>query len=442
MEAASIAFLRMKKVLIITYYWPPSGGAGVQRWLKFVKYFRNFGIEPIVYTPSNPEIPVTDESLIKDIPNDIAILQQPIWEPYSWYKRWVGVKPSEKINTGFLSESEKPKKSESVGVWIRGNFFIPDARCFWIQPSTKFLSNYIKENPVDAIISTGPPHSMHLIAKGVKEKCNIPWLADFRDPWTNIDFYDQLMLTKWADRKHHRLETEVLQSADMVTTVTSFDQKDFLEKGAKACEWIPNGYDDEFPLGISPLPLFELVHVGSIPKSRNHDNLWEAIHLATLENVHLKKDLSIRLVGKVDHSVKKSIHQFELTDYCKFQHYLPHEEAIETQQKSQILLLLVNNSGNAKSILTGKFFEYLAAKRPILAIGPVDGEMNAILQSTKAGHCFDFGDVEGIKNQLLDWHKEFLNQGQINIENNDTSVFSRKSLTGKMSQLILKICNQ
>lgn len=431
----------MKRVLIITYYWPPSGGAGVQRWLKFVKYFRSFGIEPIIYTPSNPEMPVTDESLLQDIPEGIEMIQQPIWEPYTWYKRWVGVKPSEKINTGFLSESEKPKKSESIGVWIRGNFFVPDARCFWVQPSIQFLSKYIAENPIDAIVSTGPPHSMHLIAKGVKENCKVPWLADFRDPWTNIDFYDQLMLTRWADKKHHRLELEVLQSADLVTTVTSFDQKDFTRKGAKSCEWIPNGYDEEFPEGITPDPIFELVHVGSIPKSRNHDNLWKAIQLACEEDTNFKKNISIKLVGKVDISVKKSIDLFDLKDKVIFQEYLPHHEAIEVQQRSQILLLLVNNSGNAKSILTGKFFEYLAARRPILAIGPKDGEMNEILIKTGSGHCFDFDEISTIKEQLLNWHSTYRSTGKISNQNADISAFSRKNLTEKISRFIHQICH-
>jgi len=430
----------MKKVLVVTYYWPPSGGAGVQRWLKFIKYFRSNGIEPIVYTPSNPEMPVIDESLSQDIPAGLTILQQPIWEPYTWYKRWVGVKPSEKINTGFLSESEKPKKSESIGVWIRGNFFIPDARYFWIQPSIKFLTKYITENHIDAIISTGPPHSMHLIAKGVKEKLQIPWLADFRDPWTNIDFYDQLKLTSLANKKHHRLENEVLNSADIITTVTQADQQDFEQKGAKLCKWIPNGFDDEFPEGVLPNPKFELVHVGSIPKSRNHDNLWKALQLASQESSAFRNDVTIKLLGKVDISVKKSLVEFELKDKCLFQEYLPHQQAIEAQQKSQILLLFVNNSGNAKSILTGKFFEYLAARRPILAIGPKDGEMNAILMKTGAGVCFDFDEIETIKNQLLNWHQEFLENKQLRIPYSDISVYSRKKLTEEMSTLIHQIC--
>src|SRR5687768_13552946 len=186
-----------KKVLIITYYWPPSGGSGVQRWLKFVKYLRDYGWEPIVYTPSNPESPVNDDSLAKDIPSGITILKTEIREPYGLYKKFIGRKKDEKISAAFLTEKKKPKLAERIAVWIRGNFFIPDARKWWIGPSVSFLSDYLSKNKEDAIVSTGPPHSMHLIALGLKNlpapkeslrtgkagKLNIKWLADFRDPW-------------------------------------------------------------------------------------------------------------------------------------------------------------------------------------------------------------------------------------------------------------------
>ena len=210
----------MKKVLIITYYWPPSGGAGVQRWLKFVKYLRGFGWEPIVYTPENPEAPATDESLLKDIPDNLTVLRTRIWEPYSLYKNFIGQKKGETINAGFLSEKKKPGIAEKISVWIRGNWFIPDARKFWIKPSIIFLSQYLKNNPVHAVVSTGPPHSMHLIALGLKKQLHLPWLADFRDPWTNIDFYDKLMLTKFSNEKHKRMELEVLKNADKVVVVS------------------------------------------------------------------------------------------------------------------------------------------------------------------------------------------------------------------------------
>ncbi len=429
----------MKKVLVISYYWPPSGGAGVQRWLKFVKYFRDFGYEPIVYTPSNPEMPVEDASLAKDIPANIAIIQQPIWEPYSWYKRWVGVKPSEKINTGFLSESEKPKKTENIGVWIRGNFFIPDARCFWIQPSIQFLKKYLTENPVDIIASTGPPHSMHLIAKDLQESMNIPWVADFRDPWTNIDFYDQLKLTRWADKKHHRLELEVIRQAQCVTTVTQNDAEDFLTKGAQNTICIPNGFDDEFNPNVRVDSRFSLVHVGSIPPARNHDILWKAIQSLCQTHPLFAEHFKLRLIGKTDISVRKSIVEYGIEKQCELIEYMPHADAIAAQQSAQMLLLLVNNSGNAKSILTGKFFEYLAAQRPIVAIGPEDGEMNRILQDSGSGSCIDFENQSKLESLLLDHFKTYLDQGTLTVQSSGIEKYSRKNLTEQMSQVFNQV---
>ena len=202
----------MKKVLILTYYWPPSGGAGVQRWLKFVKYLQEFGWEPIVYTAENGEMPVIDNSLQKDIPENITILKTKIWEPYSFYKTFIGRKKDDKINASFLSENKKTSFTEKISVWIRGNFFIPDARKYWIKPSVKYLKDYLEKNPVDVIISSGPPHSMHLIAMGLKKQFpNIKWLADFRDPWTDIDFYEELMLSKSSDAKHKQLKTKLFK---------------------------------------------------------------------------------------------------------------------------------------------------------------------------------------------------------------------------------------
>jgi len=432
----------MKRVLIITYYWPPSGGAGVQRWLKFVKYLRDFGIEPIIYTPSNPEMPVEDYSLLKDIPQNVEIIQQPIWEPYTWYKRWVGVKPSEKINTGFLSETEKPKKTESIGVWIRGNFFIPDARCFWIQPSIRFLKKYLKENPVEAIISTGPPHSMHRIALGITKSMNIPWIADFRDPWTNIDFYDQLMLTAWADKRHHLMELEVIQNAQHIVTVTSADAKDFMAKGAKAATQITNGFDDEFKSDVDQDKAFSLVHVGSIPPARNHTSLWKAISNLQKEQPSFSQDFQLQLIGKTDISVKKSVQEWNIEHNIEFVPYLAHDEAVLRQQKAQVLLLLINDSRNAKSILTGKFFEYLAARRPILAIGPKDGEVAAILESTGAGICLDFQDQKGIENALKSYYEQWLSHGKCSIPHTTIENYSRKKLTEKLSKIIHSLTHE
>lgn len=427
----------MKKVLIITYYWPPSGGAGVQRWLKFVKYLKEFGWQPIVYTSEKGESPAIDHTLLKDVPRDLEVLKHPIWEPYSIYKKFVGQKKEEKINAGFLSENKKPKISEKLSVWIRGNLFIPDARKFWIAPSIKFLSHYLINNPVDAIVSTGPPHSMHLIALGLKKKFNIPWLADFRDPWTNIDFYEDLMLTKWADKKHHRLEKDVITNASCVVTIGETMKKEFLALGANNVEVITNGYDDE-DLYKGELELdkkFSIAHVGTLVKSRNPEILWKVLSLLVEENEMFKHDLEIKLAGKVDVNVNQSIEKYGLQNFVNRIDYLPHNEIIKVQQQSQILLLLLNNTKNAKGILTGKFFEYIAAKRPILCIGPVDGDAANIINKTSAGKVVGFTDEVSLKKEILQFYQLY-KSGQLTSGAKGIEKYSRKELTKELVKVL------
>ncbi|HSH51250.1 MAG TPA: glycosyltransferase family 4 protein [Bacteroidales bacterium] len=426
-----------KRVLIITYYWPPSGGAGVQRWLKFAKYLPEFGWQPVVYTPDNGEVPVTDESLDKDISPETIVIRKKIWEPYDWYKKFVGQKKDEKINVGFLSEQEKPKIIEKISVWIRGNLFIPDARKFWIKPSTKFLSKYLSNHKIDAIISTGPPHSMHLIALKLQNKFKIPWIADFRDPWTNIDFYDDLLLTKRSDKKHRRLEKSVLQMADCVLTVGKTLGDELKQLGAKKVEVITNGFDelDYQDKKIKPDKKFSIVHIGSMPKSRNPVSLWKVLSKLVKNNADFRNDLEVKLVGKCDFHLNQSISDFGLSNYVKKVDYVAHSTLGNIQKSAQVLLLLINNTQNAKGILTGKFFEYLAAKRPILAIGPIDGDVAKILKETHAGAIVDFNDfttLEKIVNNYFEKYKKH----QLFSESLDINRFKRKNLTKHLAGLM------
>jgi glycosyltransferase involved in cell wall biosynthesis len=439
----------MKKVLIITYYWPPSGGAGVQRWLKFIKYLREFGWEPIVYTPENPEAPAIDNSLLKDVPANITVLKQPIWEPYNLYKGFIGQKKGEKINAGFLTEKKKPGLAEKISVWIRGNWFIPDARKFWIKPSVKFLSEYLKKNPVDALVSTGPPHSMHLIALGLKKQLDIPWLADFRDPWTTIDFYDKLMLTRSSDERHKKLELEVLKKADTVLTI-GWHIANSLEKIIdRKIDIITNGFDeDDFP--TSPLtPLlqergapnikldekFSISHIGAMNTDRNPKVLWAALSELLAENENLKKDLKIHFIGKTDYSVLNDLDKFQLSPYVTKTEYLPHAKTTEAMQTSQVLLLALNNTPNTLGVISGKLFEYIAAKRPILAIGKEDGDAARIIKETGAGTICDFTDKEKMKTEISRMY-ELFRQKNLNVVSSNISNYSRKAQTGKLSEIL------
>jgi len=430
----------MKKALIISYYWPPSGGAGVQRWLKFVKYLRNWGWEPVVYTPVNPESPETDESLFQDIPDNLEIIRRPIWEPYNLYKQFLGKGKQEKIQAAFLSEKKGNPILESLSVWIRGNFFIPDARKFWIRPSQKFLRSYLAKNPVDLIISTGPPHSMHLIASQVAEFTSLPWIADFRDPWTQIDFYKDLKLTRFADRKHHELELGVLSKASAVIAISNSMAKEFYNLYPRHFDIITNGYDeDDIPDElIQSDKKFSIVHIGTLVGTRNPDILWKAIKGIIEQHHDFRKDLMIKMVGKVDFSVTNSIEYHGLTDYTEKIDYLPHREVVKLQRQSQVLLLLINNTPNAKSILTGKFFEYLAAGRPILCIGPPDGDAAVILNETNSGLISDFSDLQKVKENILLYYDQY-KKGKLTTTSHNIGKYSRKALTGNLVEIMARV---
>ncbi len=430
----------MKRVLVITYYWPPSGGAGVQRWLKFTKYLYEYGWQPVVYTPENPEAPVDDPSLLKDIRSETEVIGRRIWEPYNLYRRFLGMKSEDRINAGFLSENEKPEKKEGLSVWIRGNLFIPDARRFWIKPSVRFLRKILRENPVDAIISTGPPHSMHLIARRLKNYFKIPWIADFRDPWTEIDFYDQLKLTRWSDKKHKKLEKEVLHGADRVVVIGKTMAERFRITQGISPVIIPNGFDEpDFQNEKKNTgKRFSIVHVGALNRDRNHPAFWEAIADLVREKPEFTHNFVIKLVGKLDVSVHRSIAKHGLQNQVEIDAHLPHDQVIPLLQSASALYLPINNTPNAKSIQTGKIFEYLAAGRPILGTGPTDGDAADILKECNAGEMVDFSNKTRLKEVLTIWAGLNM-EGKLFTESSGIEKFSRRNLTAIIAEQLEEI---
>ncbi len=409
------------------------------RWAKTTKYIAHFGWTPIVYTPSNGEVGVHDDSLLKEIPSSTIVVKTPIWEPYNLYKIFLGRKKKDKVYSGFINEKKRASLAQRISVFIRGNFFIPDARMFWIKPSVKFLKKYLAENPVDAIISTGPPHSMHLIAEKVHQATGIPWIADFRDPWTNIDFYNDLQLTSWADKKHHKLELKVLNKASKVVTVTWRSREEFKELcGRQDIEVIPNGFDEaDFPVELrGPLDKdFTIVHIGSMNKDRNPEVLWNAVQKALEESLDLKDKLKIRLVGPIDFSVRSSVEQFGLQAFTEFVEFIPHDEAVRLQQQAQINLLVINNSPNARTIIPGKLYEYLGSGRPLLAIGPKDSDSAKVIEQTKGGVVHEYDDVEGLKNRILDYFNLY-KQGNLKGNAEGTQRFTRRYLAGEFAKVL------
>jgi glycosyltransferase involved in cell wall biosynthesis len=425
-----------KKVLIITYYWPPAGGAGVQRWLKFVKYLATMGYQSHVYTTSNPEAPAMDESLLKDIPNNAIIIKKPIKEPFGLYKKLTGKKGN--FNAGFLSEEKKSKKGamESLSMFIRANVFVPDAKMFWIRPSLRFLHEYIQKENIQTIISSGPPHSIHLIALRLKTKLNIKWIADFRDPWTNIDFYKDLPMLSLVDRYQKKLEKKVLNEADRILVVGEQMKHEFQAISPKSkIVVITNGYDTEIKENSSLDEKFSIVHIGSINADRAHESFYQAIAELVEDQNAFKEHLSLKFVGKLDFVAKEYLEKYHLMPFAEIVQYLPYSQIGSLQQSARLLYLPINNTPNAKGILTGKFFEYMAAKRPILAQGPTDGDVAKILGETKAGTIYGFNDISGLKKEILAQFKSYLKNEKY-FESEKIEQYSRRNLSLKLKKLI------
>jgi len=422
----------LKRVLIVTYYWPPNGGSGVQRWLKFAKYLPEFGWEPIIFTPENPLIAQRDESLMRDVAPNLEVLRWPIWDPVAKLQERSG-----NPNVGLLQKEKSATWKTKVITWLRGNLLIPDPKIFWVRPAVKYLTAYLQAHPVDVVVTTGPPHSMHLIGLRLQQQLGVKWVADFRDPWTRIDFFKDLMPSYIARRLHHKMEKNVVQATDLVLGVSQEICDDYQSLGAKNIQKLTNGFDpgDYEALPENPESGFTISHIGNLVPSRNPVQLWRGLRWALEAQPELEAHLKLRFVGNVDVSVKEHLKEFQLDHLATFVTYVPHKEVVKEQAKSRILLLLVNNTPNAGGILTGKLFEYMAAKRFILAIGPRDGELERVLQDTQSGSVLDFEDAAGIKTLVLEEFQSF-KEGAPMYRPNFADKYSRKELTKKLTQLL------
>jgi hypothetical protein len=422
-----------KKVLIITYYWPPAGGPGVQRWLKFVKYLPEFNIEPIVYCPENPNYPLVDDSLSAEVSKSVTVIKQPIKEPYKLAS--VFSKKSKTISKGIIPAEKKQSLIEKTMLYVRGNFFIPDARKNWVKPSVSFLLEYIKTNAIETIITTGPPHSLHLIGLQLQKELNVKWIADFRDPWTTIGYHKQLRLTEASKAKHKALEHEVLNAADEIIVTSNNTKLEFQELTKQPITVITNGYDVE---NVSTPTLdikFSISHIGSLLSKRNPEVLWNVLKHLVDEEKGFSEDLEINFVGAVSDSVLKTIEHYKLDGYVENRGYVSHKEAIVYQKKSQVLLLVEIDSEDTKAIIPGKLFEYMVSQRPIIALGPEASDVETILKTTNTGNYFGYNDYAEIKTVLKALYSAF-KTGDLKIQAINLQNYSRKHLTKTLSKLL------
>lgn len=423
-----------KKALIITYYWPPAGGPGVQRWLKFVKYLPDYNIQPIVYCPKNPSYPIVDESLTKELPKDIVVLKQPIKEPYK-LARLFSKKAASTISSGVIPKEKKQSIIEKVMLFVRGNFFIPDARKNWIKPSVDFLTDYIKKENIETIITTGPPHSLHLIGLQLKQKLDVKWIADFRDPWTTIGYHKKLKLTKASQLKHQDLELKVLNSADQLIVTSENTKREFEFKTNQPIAVITNGYDTTISERPKKDSKFTIAHIGSLLSERNPKHLWEALSELINENEAFKADFELKLIGVVSDDVLQEIYSHNLKDYTNVVGYVSHDDAIKAQMQSQVLLLIEIDSEDTKAIIPGKLFEYMISNTPILAIGPKDSDVERIIKSTNTGTYFFYEANNTLKSQILAYFNAY-KENTLVTQPIGLKPYSRKELTKTLSELI------
>ena len=430
----------LEKVLIITYYWPPSGGSGVQRWLKFVKYLPSFGWEPVVFTPENPSFDIRDESLLKDVSPALDVIHFPIWEPYQafqWLTKLTGKKarPADFISTGKRSLFQK------AATWIRGNVFIPDARVSWVRPSVTFLEDYLRRNGIRTIITTGPPHSVHLIGLRLRQRLdNLRWVADFRDPWSEWDLLDTLMLTRWARGRHRSLERQVLTQADAVTSIAPFHVRRLEALSGRRVELLTNGFDETDFQGITHTRTqrFTIRHMGVVDELRDPRPFMNAVRKAMQENAGLRNHLAIEFIGQVNAAfVAWVTADDELNAVTKFVGQLSHQQLLAWYGKTDVMVLVLAYTSIAPGNLPGKFFEYMASGNPIFCMGPRNGDAASIIDQHHLGIVHEREDEAGMKRSLLslfaDWKEGKLHSGQ------PSSGFSRRALTQKLVELLNKL---
>jgi len=441
-----------KKVLIVTYYWPPAGGPGVQRWLKFAKYLPEFGYEPVIYTPENPSYPLVDETLKREVPDDLEIVKTSIWEPYQIAEKFS--KSNKKFKGGQFDVGKNQSFVSKLSIFIRGNFFIPDARKFWVKPSIRFLKDYLKEHHIDIIITTGPPHSLHLIGLGLKKEMpNLKWIADFRDPWTEISYYKHLKLTSGSDKKHRQLEKSVFENADLTLATSYTDAENFRKNGANAfC--VTNGFDKNVELlhresvqtkadnvicfQMDDSAKFTLSYVGVLEQLRNPENLWKALIALSDNHQDFANDFELKFVGRVDDKILAGIENSVLKNNIKNLGYLAHGESVKEMENSTLLLITNFPNESSKGIIPGKLFEYLSTGKQIISFGPHGADVATILEKTKAGKHFDYtasGEIEAfILSLYRDWKS-----GKSIVKSANINEFSRKELTKRLASLLSEL---
>ncbi|MFN3780611.1 MAG: glycosyltransferase [Candidatus Kapaibacteriota bacterium] len=436
----------MKKLLIVAYYFPPSGGPGVQRVLKYTKYLPEFGWQPIILTVENGTFPALDYSLLDEIPKNVTIVRTKIYEPYELYRIFTGKPKSTAIDVNVIrKEGQKLTLQERIAEFIRATLFIPDARVGWLLTAKSKAVEICKKYNVDAIYSSSPPYTCSLIARYVKRKLGIPWIAGFRDPWTGfISTPKRWFLPAIIDKN---LEQSVFSEADLVEVAWLGIKKDALSKFPHLPEskfiHIPNGYDPaDYPnIEYEPNSVFTLTYTGSMYGRRNPQSLFKALEKLVFDGMLKSEEFKIRLIGRFGAEVMQMIESTSIKSCVEVVPYLPHNESLNQLMKSDALLLIVDEAKDSSEIVPGKVYEYLGTGKPILAIAPTDGAVAKLISETKSGFVAHQSDIDLIGKNFLKlfnlWKEKTLHQP----DSLEIAKYSRKRHTEKLAEYLNRLCN-
>lgn len=426
--------------MILTYYWPPGSGPGVQRWLKFCKYLPEYGWQPTVITVKNGSYPYEDVTLVDDVPTSLRVLKTDTFEPFRMYNLLRG-KKGKQVEVAMGSIKGTPSLFSRIANYIRSNYFIPDARVGWNKYALRAAIREIELNKPDLIITTGPPHSTHLVGLKLKSLYQIPWIADFRDPWTTIYYNALLKRTNSSIRKDQNFENEVVKKADILVVTTPGMKEEFADRSSNI-ETIPNGYDEE---DFEEVNLkkedenFRLAYIGNLKENQNLPALWKAIKSLS-EDINFKSKFRLCLTGSVHQSIRNDIQNQGISDLVEYHPFVEHKTAVRRMQNSDCLLLPIPVSTRNHVILTGKLFEYLASRRPILAIGPIQGNASQILNECQHSPMLDYADQKGIEAQVKSLFDKAEQSGLCEIVGNDNYLkYSRKGLALFLSETMIKL---
>ena len=440
----------MKKVLIITYYWPPSGGSGVQRWMYFAKYLPNFDIEPIVLTvrPDYASYKFIDKSF-ESKTEGIKVFKTKSNEPFNLYSKLIGKSKSDAIPQAFTGESD-PNLIQKFSRFVRGNFFIPDARIGWVNYAYHEAVKIIQDEKIDLIITTGPPHSSHLIGLKLRSKFNLKWIADFRDPWTEL-FYNKLFYrTRFANAKDRKLEERVLNSADKVITIgptlATILEKKIVKEGKtnSNVEFIYNGYDQEIFKDLVRTQInekFTICHLGILSDNQPIDGFIDAMKLLIDKNDSLANPIKIQLVGKIAPGILKRIHELDGKIELDLLEYMPHKLAMQQIMNADLLFNSLAEVPNGKYLISGKLIEYIATGNPILCLGSPDGDAAELLEQFPDSKVIDRKNSGEVYTLIQKVYTNWIEKKYPNTQKSLIEKYSRYSSTIKLSKIINGLLN-